>query len=165
MTTRFLVYAAMLTGVWAALTASANLSNLIIGFGLSVGALAIIRTALGAASSEPYRFFRRPFKAMWILVVLVRELILAGLSVGLMAVRPRIDLNPGIVAVPLDTRDDFEIALFANLITMVPGTMTVDVSTDKSTLYMHVLDATDPDYQRNDVKSLFERNIIAAFGS
>ncbi len=163
MSTHLVVYAAVLTVVWAALTGSANLSNVIIGFILSFGALLLIRTSLGEAGSDPGRFFRRPLRALWIFAVFLWELSKAGIAVGLLSIRPRIQLNPGIVAVPLATRDDFEISLFANLITLVPGTMTVDVSTDKSTLYMHVLDATDPDYQRNDVKGSFEGNIIAAF--
>ena len=46
-------------------------------------------------------------------------------------------LKPGIFAYPLKVDRDFEITLLANLITLTPGTLSVDVSADRRTLFVH----------------------------
>lgn len=52
-------------------------------------------------------------------------------------------LRPAILAIPLDVRSPAGIVLFADMVTLTPGTTSLDVSADGSTLYVHVLDAPD----------------------
>eukprot|EP00873_Tetraselmis_striata_P032667 jgi/Tetstr1/452931/TSEL_039967.t1 len=52
-------------------------------------------------------------------------------------------LAPGIIAYPLTVTSDAQITLLANLITLTPGTLSVDVSDDRTTLYIHVLEMND----------------------
>ncbi len=58
---------------------------------------------------------------------------------------------------------DFEITLLANLITLTPGTLSVDVSEDRQVLYVHAIDCSDPDETRRDIAEGFERKIMEAF--
>jgi multicomponent Na+:H+ antiporter subunit E len=53
-------------------------------------------------------------------------------------------LTPRILAVPLDVQSPSGITLFANMVTLTPGTTSLDVSADQRTLYVHCLDAPDP---------------------
>ena len=46
-------------------------------------------------------------------------------------------MKPGIVKIPLDLETDVEITLLASLITLTPGTLSLDVSKDKKVLYVH----------------------------
>ena len=46
---------------------------------------------------------------------------------------------------PLRVDRDFEITLLANLITLTPGTLSVDVSDDRKTLFVHAIDCSDPE--------------------
>tara|TARA_Y100000815_G_scaffold48462_1_gene39614 strand:- start:609 stop:836 length:228 start_codon:yes stop_codon:yes gene_type:complete len=73
------------------------------------------------------------------------------------------DLKPGIFAYPLKVDRDFEITLLANLITLTPGTLSVDVSSDRRTLYVHAIDASNPEQTRRDIAEGFERKIMEAF--
>ena len=70
---------------------------------------------------------------------------------------------PRIFAYPLKLDRDFEITLLANLITLTPGTLSVDVSEDRSILYVHAVDCSDPDSTRQDIANGFERKIMEAF--
>ena len=54
-------------------------------------------------------------------------------------------LQPGIFAYRLKVDRNFEITLLANLITLTPGTLSVDVSADRKTLFVHAIDCSDPD--------------------
>ena len=73
------------------------------------------------------------------------------------------DVKPGIFAFPLTVDRDFEITLLANLITLTPGTLSVDVSEDRKTLYVHALDCSDPEAVKRSITEGFERRIMEAF--
>jgi multicomponent Na+:H+ antiporter subunit E len=64
------------------------------------------------------------------------------------------------VAVPLDARTDAEIVLLANLITLTPGTLSLDLSDDRTVLYVHAMYLTDPDELRREIKEGFERRVL-----
>lgn len=56
------------------------------------------------------------------------QLLLSNLRVAYDVITPRLYMRPGILAVPLDAEIDLEITLLANLITLTPGTLSLDVS-------------------------------------
>ena len=58
---------------------------------------------------------------------------------------------------------DFEITLLANLITLTPGTLSVDVSEDRRMLFVHAIDCSDVESAIRDIKEGFENKIIRAF--
>jgi multicomponent Na+:H+ antiporter subunit E len=62
--------------------------------------------------------------------------------------------------VPLDAVSDLEIAVLANLITLTPGTLCLDVSEDRRTLYVHAMFVSEPDQVRREIKQRFERWIL-----
>lgn len=69
---------------------------------------------------------------------------------------------PGVVAIPLDARTDVEIALLANLITLTPGSVTLDLSEDRRVLYVHAMyiDGGDVEAYRRSVKESLERRVL-----
>ena len=69
---------------------------------------------------------------------------------------------PGVVAIPLDARTDVEIALLANLITLTPGSVTLDLSEDRRVLYVHAMyiDGGDVEAYRRSIKEGLERRVL-----
>lgn len=90
----------------------------------------------------------------------LRELVLSALQVALLAVRPRLALRPAIIAYPLTVSTDAQITLLANLITLTPGTLSVDVSNDRRTLFIHVLDLADRDRLVGRIAAGFEARVL-----
>jgi multicomponent Na+:H+ antiporter subunit E len=81
--------------------------------------------------------------------------------VAYIVVNPWYPLRPGIVAIPLDARTDAEITLLANLITLTPGTLSIDVSADRKVLYIHVVELGEqPDQVRHKIKERLERRLL-----
>ena len=72
-------------------------------------------------------------------------------------------LAPGIVAFPLTAESDIEITLLANLITLTPGTLAIDVSSDRKKLYIHVLALNDRERLIVAIASGLERRVIEVF--
>lgn len=65
-------------------------------------------------------------------------------------------LRPAILAVPLDVKSSEGITLFANMVTLTPGTTSLDVSQDGKTLFVHILDAPEPSAAIAEMKSSLE---------
>jgi multicomponent Na+:H+ antiporter subunit E len=74
---------------------------------------------------------------------------MANLKVAFDIITPKDYMSPGIIAFPLDAKSDLEITLFANLLTLTPGTLSLDVSSDKKILYVHALYVKDADSFRS----------------
>jgi len=99
-------------------------------------------------------------KAVFFAGFIIRELVLSTLRVAWEVVTPAKTRRQGIIAVPLDAKSDLEIALLANLITFTPGTLSLDVSNDRSVLYVHTMFIDDPEQLKRDIKHGFERRVI-----
>lgn len=90
----------------------------------------------------------------------VWELILANLRVAHDVITPRHYMRPGILAVPLDAQTDLEITMLSNLITLTPGTLSLDISIDRRVLYIHAMYIDDVDEVRQKIKDGYERRIL-----
>lgn len=90
----------------------------------------------------------------------VRELVLGAVQVALLVVRPRLELHPAVIAYPLTVTTAAQITLLANLITLTPGTLSVDVSDDRRTLFIHVLDLADRERLIGRVAAGFESKVL-----
>ncbi len=148
----------LLALVWAALTGSFSPANIVLGFLLGAAALFIVRE-----QTRTSRSFMRPLRVLSLAVLFVRELIVSAWRVAKLVLSPRMDLKPGIFAYPLKVDQDFEITLLANLITLTPGTLSVDVSEDRRLLFVHAIDCSDREATIRDIEQGFERKILEAF--
>ncbi|MFN3547667.1 MAG: Na+/H+ antiporter subunit E [Mesorhizobium sp.] len=148
----------LLALAWMVVTGSATFVNFLFGYALGAGALYLIREQVGSLG-----YFARSRRVLSLALLFVYELILSSWRVAMLVVTPDMKLKPGIFAYPLKVDRDFEITLLANLITLTPGTLSVDVSEDRRFLYIHALDCSDPDQVRMDIATGFERKIMEAF--
>lgn len=105
-----------------------------------------------------------PVQALILAVYFVKELVLSSVRVARDALSPHPDLHPGIVRMPLDLKTDVQIFLVANLITLTPGTLTLDVAPDRSFLVIHSIYARDPEALIAELKSGMEHRVGKVFG-
>ncbi|MXN51354.1 Na+/H+ antiporter subunit E [Shinella sp. AETb1-6] len=152
------VTVALFALVWLAVSGSFTIPNLLLGLAAGALSLWLIR---GHIRPDGRRF--RPLKVLSLAVLFIKELALSAWKVAVLVASPKMALRPGIFAFPLTVDRDFEITLLANLITLTPGTLSVDVSEDRKVLYVHALDCSDPAGARRDIANGFERKIMEAF--
>ncbi|MCS7052779.1 MAG: Na+/H+ antiporter subunit E [Ignavibacterium sp.] len=133
------------------LTAETFIEGIIIGFLI----LWVSRNALGGS-----KYFNKIPITLKFLFYFIKELIKANLIVAYDIITPKDYMKPGIVAIPLDAKTDLEITLFANLITLTPGTLSLDVSNDKKTLYVHGLYVKDAESFRRELKEGLEKRLL-----
>lgn len=105
----------------------------------------------------------RAVRILKLFLVFVREFALSVFRVAKLVLSPRMSFRPGIFVFPLTVTRDFEITLLANLITLTPGTLSVDVTADRKALLVHAIDCPDPNIARKQIADGFERLIREAF--
>ncbi|MGV1924165.1 Na+/H+ antiporter subunit E [Agrobacterium tumefaciens] len=149
----------LFVGVWLAVSGSVTPANILFGVIVSALALGLIRHQIPKGG----RHRLRPVRVLSLLMLFFKELALSAWKVAVMVTRPKLDVQPGIFAYPLRLTTDFEITLLANLITLTPGTLSVDVSEDKTTLYVHAIDCSNIEAAKNDIRNGFEKKIMEAF--
>ena len=151
-----LLWNVLLALVWVAMNGEPTTGSFAVGFLLGFVVLFFARTAVGGPD-----YVVRVWRVAGLFVFFIWELLKANVRVAYDVLTPRHRMRPGIVAVPLDARTDAEITLLANLITLTPGTLSLDVSSDRSVLYVHAMYIDDdPEEFRRSVKNGFERRVL-----
>ncbi|MEO6012226.1 MAG: Na+/H+ antiporter subunit E [Devosia sp.] len=95
-----------------------------------------------------------------LLLFFLRELILSALQVSWLVLQPRLRLRPAIIAYPLTVTTDAQITLLANLISLTPGTLSVDVSADRGTLLIHAIDIEWREALVSQIAGGFETRVV-----
>lgn len=149
------VFNIALSLAWAALTGNFDPANLIIGFALGYAVMFVARRAL-----EPSDYFIKVWQVLGFVLFFVLELVLANLRVAYDVLTTRHHMKPRVIGIPLDARTDAEITALAYIISLTPGTLSLDVSTDRSTLFIHAMYAPDADALRREIKNGFERRLL-----
>jgi multicomponent Na+:H+ antiporter subunit E len=139
---------------WSLTTGAFSLLNLAVGF-----VLAYLALWLPARMWGDDTYFRRPWRILRLMATFIWELIVSASTVAKLVLTPGLKFKPAIVAVPLDIKHDLGVTLFANLISLTPGTLSLDVSDDRSTLYVHTMDTEDAEAEKRDMKETFEEPI------
>lgn len=146
----------ILTIVWVFLTGSLAISNFIFGFLLSFAVLWII-----SRNSKSAKYFYIAPRLIGFFFYFLYELFKANLQVAADVVTPKFYMKPGIVEVPLDAKTSLEITLLANLISLTPGTLSLDVSDDRKVLYVHAMYIEDKATFIHSIKNGFEKRLLA----
>lgn len=144
----------LLALVWTALTGQFTALNFLLG--LALGYLAI---GIGVRTRPATRYFHRINLALRFAIFFIWELVKASLRVAFDIVTPQHYMRPGVVAIPLDLKSDAQITMLANLITLTPGSLTLEVSADRKYLYVHEMYLIDPDQMRARIKEGLERRV------
>ncbi len=91
---------------------------------------------------HPMRYF---YFIFWYLPVFLWEVIKANIDVAYRVIHPKLPIKPGIVKITTALKSDTALTFLANSITLTPGTLTVDIDTEKDVLYIHWIDVKSKD--------------------
>ena len=112
---------------------------------LIAGAIVSIVTALFSARFFVHKkafYLLNPVKLLsfvfYCLVIFVWELTKANIDMAKRALSPKLNINPGIVKIPVELKSEYAQAMLANSITLTPGTITMDMVEEKGKLYYYI---------------------------
>jgi len=154
--TRLLIINLFISLLWPTLNGEYSLTALFSGFLLGFVVLTAVRRSYGK-----YFFYTAGFVLHVLFAILQSNMKLAWLVLRTVF-NPHTNLQPGIVAVPLTITDAFERTLLASVITLTPGTLSVDLGRRQGSdvLYVHTIDLGDVEAFRRAIKANFEDRIL-----
>ena len=153
------VWSAIFGVVWVAVSGAFTLPNLLLGSIFGAASLFFIRENMGKSDLK-----FRLWPLLSLIALFLYELMMSAIKVAILVLRRDMKLKPGIFAYETKLTKDSHITLLANLITLTPGTLSVDVSHSRTLLYIHAVDCSDVDATCADIRNGFEKKIREAFG-
>jgi multicomponent Na+:H+ antiporter subunit E len=144
----------MLMVAWIVLTGNYSPAHFIFGFALGYAVLWLLQSRLVRE-----RYFSHMRVGFGLFVYFLSELFVSNVKVVVEVLRPGFTMKPAILAIPLDLKNEHAITLLANMITLTPGTLSVDISDDHRVLYMHTMYADDAEEAKRKIKNGFERRL------
>lgn len=110
-----------------------------------------------------FNFLLRVFRFIIFVFYYLKELIVSSLYVAWDIITPKDLMKPGIVEVPVDLKSETAVIAFANLISMTPGSLTMDMSPDKKKIYIHAMYLHDKQKFIDKMKNELEHKIRQIF--
>lgn len=143
----------LLAITWGMLQGTTSAVGYFAGFVVSFLVMWLVTPSYGTRSLRGIAF---GFYVTW-------QVILSALQVTRVILGPQTRVQPGIVAIPLELRSRGEVLILASVITLTPGTISVETGTDadgRIVLFVHALELGDPDVLRRSIKRDFETRIL-----
>ncbi len=142
----------ILAGIWCFLLEDFRPVTFVIGYGISVAILFVLRRVMGEIV-----FFKKLRVFLSLMVEFTRQIVVANLQVAWWILRPRLHVQPAMIRLPIILESDAAITALAGMISLTPGTLSVDVSPDRKELEVHCLNVPDVAAAKQSIKDSFER--------
>jgi multicomponent Na+:H+ antiporter subunit E len=150
----------LLALAWVGLNGRFTLDSLIIG--ALIGRIVLV--VLGKGGVLPRSEVRRVERALSLLVYLLWQIVLANFRLTKDVLSIRYRMRPGVIRLPLSVTTDGEILLLSAMINITPGSVALDVSEDRQTMFVHVMHITSVEEAKHEIKNGFERRILELRG-
>jgi len=100
---------------------------------------------------------KKTYNALGFLLFYLFKVFQANFELAFHILSPRLKMKPGIMKIPVNLTHPQAILLLVNMITMTPGTLTMDVSEDKQFIFVHFLFLVDEEKKVREIKNIEKR--------
>lgn len=149
----------MILALWIAIAPAPSLGQVVLG---GVVALAI-PWFTHPFWPDPPRLVRPGVAAVLFLRVMW-DIVVANVEVARLVLGPADRLHPVFIELPLEIEDPFVATILASIITLTPGTLSVDIDSERRVLLVHALDVTDIPSTIETIKRRYEAPLKEIFG-
>ena len=150
-----IVWHGILTICWMVLQGNATWTSLCMGGVLGIAVLFVFRRLFAQRL-----YVVRVWAIVKLLGMFCIALVRSNVSLVRIVLRPQLHIAPGIVTVPTAVTTNIELTALACLVTLTPGTLTLDVSLDRKALIVHVIDVQDAQAVIDEIKNTLEKAIL-----
>ena len=132
-----------LTVLWVLLWGDISWANVLSGIAVAFAVVSIARLPRAARATDDGVARIHPLRTLWFGVYVLYKLIESNMVLAWEIVTPRNKINSGVVAVPLRTESEMAMMVVANIITLTPGTLTIEVYGSPPVVFVNVLHLHD----------------------
>ncbi|MHA7880673.1 MAG: Na+/H+ antiporter subunit E [Saccharospirillum sp.] len=145
----------VLAASWMLINGNFSIFNFFVGFVVGFLSLSLTQATTGKLS-----YGRQTWAALRLLAFFLKEVVITSIKVVWDVLTPTHLSDPDIIRYPLDAKSDLEIMLLANMISMTPGSLTLDVSEDRTCLIIHAMFAEDKEAVIEELKTGLEKRLL-----
>ncbi|MCX7032961.1 MAG: Na+/H+ antiporter subunit E [Arenimonas sp.] len=144
--------------VWLLLVATVEPAHLLLA-----AVLALLLPLVAQRLRDERAGMRRPLLAARLALRVLWDIVLSNIEVARRIVGRESRIHPGFVWVPLDIRNPHGIAALAGIITMTPGTLSAELSADRTHLLVHCFHLDDAAATAGQIKRNYETPLREIF--
>ncbi len=122
---------------WLILTPELSLAAFVIGVGVSTAVVVFCRDILFTRTELPLYSPRTWPRFALLALRLLLEIVKANIEVAVTVLSPRLPIRPRFVRIPLAIKGEFTRAVYANCITITPGSLAVEI--EEQQMLVHTL--------------------------
>lgn len=148
----------VIVALWLGLAASVTVGQVLLGTLLG---LLLPRLTRNFWPDRPR--LARPFTGARLLATVLFDIVVANWQVARRVLGPLDRLHPRFIEVPLDLKDNFITTILGSIVSMTPGTVSVDIDQERGLLLVHALDAEDPKALIQTIKARYEAQLKEVF--
>ncbi|MCH8493171.1 Na+/H+ antiporter subunit E [Aliidiomarina sp.] len=145
----------LLAITWVVLTGDVGGINILFGLLVGYAVLGIMQRQMPSLRG----YTRRLPRLLRFLAFFAKELVVANLTVAFDIITPVWHMKPGVIAMPLEAKTELEITMVANIISLTPGTLSLDVSDDRRVLFIHAMFLDNEQELRDSLQDM-ERRVL-----
>jgi multicomponent Na+:H+ antiporter subunit E len=149
-----------LTMVWVLLWGQVSVANVLSGL-----AVALLITVLLPLPVVPVQGRLHPLSLSRLVVTVAWYLVVSSVQVAWLAVRPGPPPMTAVLRARLAVKSDLVLALAVHTLNLIPGTIVLEIDSDRRLLYVHVLDVGSTESVERFHREIaqMERLLVAAF--
>lgn len=144
--------------VWLLMVRSVEAGHLVLA-----AALAWLLPQIGQRLREGNAGLRRPLRALRLFAVVLYDIVVSNIEVAKLILGSASKIQPGFIWVPLEIRSQHAITTLAGIITMTPGTLSTELSSDRRYLLVHCLNLEDEAGTIAQIKQRYEAPLKEIF--
>jgi multicomponent Na+:H+ antiporter subunit E len=150
----------LLLALWLLAWGQVTVANVVSGIAVASGLL----VAFPPVRRAGHRLQLRPAGVVWLAGYVLIQLVSSNLVMAHEVLKRRSSARPGVLAHRLQRPSEEIVTLMTSVISLSPGTMTVDVDRDSVTIYVHFLFLSDVNAARRGLTQL-ERLAVGAIAA
>jgi multicomponent K+:H+ antiporter subunit E len=145
-------------GLWLALTGTFGAGQAILGVVLGI-AIPLLTQRFWPDRPR----LKRPVAALRLFLKVIGDIVIANLQVARLVLGPTARLRPALVEVPIDIEDPLVAAILGSIISLTPGTVSIDIDFERRHILVHALDVADKAALIATIKKSYEAPLKDVF--
>jgi multicomponent K+:H+ antiporter subunit E len=144
--------------VWIALNNASSLAHFVLALILAVG-LPILTQRFWPERSGKLRLL----PAIHLFGVVLWDICIASIDVAKLVLGPIDKIKPAFVEIPLDMQNPFVGTILASIVSLTPGTVSIDIDRSRWVLQVHALNVDDTEALIQSIKTRYEKPLKEIF--
>jgi multicomponent K+:H+ antiporter subunit E len=144
--------------VWLLLNNSVLAGHIILAFLLAIG-LPIMTQRFWPEKTARLKLV----PAILLVGVVLWDILLASIEVARLILGPTDNIKPAFVEIPLDLQNPFVGTILASIVSLTPGTVSIDIDRARWVLQVHALNVDDIESLIQSIKTRYEKPLKEIF--